>query len=202
VPPLLNGTPAPRPADLDAASGIEIGMMANFEWWPPQQGVRWFLREVFPHLHSGVRLHLFGKRSQAVATDHSGVVKHGYVPDIDAVWSTCHFMICPVFAGGGISVKLAEAVCRGVPVLATRYSARGLPIDSDPAIVLRETAGEWIEFLNSGAARELGRLSPSPRMIARFLPENHVDRFAHFLRAVVSAPAGAPAGISDLGKLG
>ena len=152
IPPLMNGMAALRSGSLKAASGIEIGMLANFEWWPARQGVSWFLREVFPHLHSGVRLHLFGKRSQDVAAKHARVVKHGYVPEIHAVWSTCHFMICPVFAGGGVSVKFVEAVCSGVPVLATPFAARGLEIDSDPAIVLRETAGEWIEFLNSSAA--------------------------------------------------
>jgi hypothetical protein len=186
IPPLLNGTSGPRPADLKTSAGLEIGMLANFEWWPAQQGLRWFLREVLPHLHSGVRLHLFGKRSSTVAAGRAGVVPHGYVPDLDAVWSTCHFMLCPVFGGGGVSVKVAEAVCRGVPVLATRYALRGLPIDPDPAIVLRETAAEWIEFLNSDAARELRQLSPSPSLTARFQPEQHVDRLADFLSTVLS----------------
>lgn len=187
VPPLLNGACAQRPASLNSTSGIEIGMLANFEWWPSQQGVHWFLKEVLPYLHSGVRLHLFGKGSDDIASDSLRVVKHGYVPELDVVWSTCDFMICPVLAGGGVSIKLADAVCRGVPVLATRYSVRGLPIDSDPAIVLLETAGEWIEFLNSNATRDLRRLSPSPQVIARFLPANQVDRFSHFLRTVLSA---------------
>ena len=197
VPPLMSGKAAPRPVRLNTTPTIEVGMLANFEWWPSQQGVRWFLRDVFPHLHSGVRLHLFGKRSEDVATAHPRVLKHGYVPELDAVSSTCDFMICPVFAGGGVSVKLAEAVCRGLPVLATRYATRGLPIDPDPAIVLRESASEWIEFLNSEAARELCRLSPSPRIIARFLPDNHAGRLADFLRTVVTTQASAAASVSD-----
>lgn len=194
VPPLMSGKRVPRPTRLNTTPGIEIGMLANFEWWPSQQGVRWFLREVLPHLHSGIRLHLFGQGSQDVATHHPRVMKHGYVPELDAVSSTCDFMICPVFGGGGVSVKLAEAVCRGLSVLATRYATRGLPIDPDPAIVLRESASEWIEFLNSSAARELRHLSPSPRIIARFLPENHAGRLAEFLKTVVPAWAGTPAG--------
>jgi glycosyltransferase involved in cell wall biosynthesis len=191
VPPLLNTVPAPRPARGNPNFAIEIGMLANFDWWPSQQGVRWFLQEVFPQLHSGVRLHLFGTGSQRVVTGHPDapkrVYKHGFVPDLEAVWSTCDFMICPVFAGGGVSIKLAEAVCRGVPVLATHYATRGLPIDPDPAIVLRESAAEWIEFLNSDAARELGRLSPSPQIIARFRPEAYVEPMARFLRAVAAS---------------
>ncbi len=191
VPPLLNRSRASRADEFSAASGIEIGMLANFEWWPSQQGLRWFLREVHPHLHSGVRLHLFGNLSENVATNHPGVVKHGYVKDLDEITSTCHFMICPVFAGGGVSVKFADMICHGIPVLATRYATRGLPVEPDSAIVLLETASEWIAFLNSGAARELYRLSPSPQIIARFLPESHIDRFSHFLETVLSSSASA-----------
>ena len=192
IPPLFDGTPATPRADLDTASGIEIGMLANFEWWPAQQGVRWFLQEVLPHLHSRVGLHLFGKRSLDIATTDPRVVKHGYVSELDTVWSTCHLMICPVFAGGGVSIKLVEAVCRGVPVLATRYAKRGLPIDSDPAIILRETPTEWIEFLNSDAALEVRRLAPSQQVIAHFLPGNHVGRFSHFLDHILAGTTSTP----------
>jgi polysaccharide biosynthesis protein PslH len=185
IPPLFDGTPAARPADLETASRLEIGMLANFGWWPAQQGVRWFLDEVFPQLRANIRLHLFGKGSEDIATEHPGVVKHGYISELDTVWSTCHLMICPVFAGGGVSIKLVEAVCRGVPVIATRYAMRGLPIDSDPAIILRDTPAEWIEFLNSCDALKVRQLSPSSRAIAHFLPKNHLDRLCHVLHEII-----------------
>jgi len=70
---------------------------------------------------------------------------------------------------------------------------RGLPIDSDPAIVLRETAGEWIEFLNSYAARGLGNLSPSPQIMAQFRQDTHVDRVSRFLSTVLPGLPAAPA---------
>jgi hypothetical protein len=89
-------------------------------------------------------------------------------------------MICPVLAGGGVSVKLVEVVCRGVPVLATRYAARGLRLEPDPAIVLLDHPKDWVEFLNSTAAPELRWLSPSLGVTARFRPENHVERVSRF----------------------
>jgi hypothetical protein len=193
VPPIVGTTAIRRPAEATAASGIEIGMLANFEWWPSQQGVRWFLQEVCPHLRPGVRLHLFGNRSEGIAAEYPRVIKHGFVTDLDTVWSTCHFMICPVFAGGGVSTKLADAIGRGIPVLATPYATRGLPMDADPAIVLRETAAEWIEFLNSNAARNLCRLSPSSRITARFLAANHIDPLSRFLRTALSGTTPTPA---------
>jgi glycosyltransferase involved in cell wall biosynthesis len=184
LPPLLGGSAPQRPVDVEDTAEIRIGMLANFEWWPPQQGVQWFLHEVLPHLHSRVRLHLFGRGSEDFAKNHPRVVAHGYLPDLEAVWNTCHFMICPVFAGGGVSIKFVEAICRGIPVLATHFAARGLAIEPDPAIELRDTASEWIDFLNSNAARELCRHAPSQEIVARFFPENHIDRLSDFFRKV------------------
>jgi hypothetical protein len=189
LPPLFDERPTPRLAGLGATAGIEIGMLANFEWWPSQNGLRWFLGRVFSGLHPGIRLHLFGKRSLTVVPDHPRVVKHGYVKSLDEVWSTCHFMICPVLAGGGVSIKLAEAVCRGVPVLATRYATRGLPLDPDPAIVLRDSPEDWVEFLNSDAARELRWRSPSRQIVVRFLPDHHIAGVSRFLDTVMVDPA-------------
>ncbi len=183
--------PVPRPVDLTGERGVEIGMLANFEWWPARQGLGWFLREIFPRLHSRIRLHLFGKGSEGMGPDHARIVKHGYVPDLNEVWSTCHFMICPELAGGGVSVKMTEAICRGIPVLATRFATRGLPLSPDPAIMVRNGSEEWVKFLNSDGARELGRRSPSSRIIARFRPEAHVERLAQFMEAAVAESAGA-----------
>jgi len=185
VPPLMKASPAARPPYSVGSSVMEIGMLANFGWWPSQQGVRWFLREVFPYLNHA-RLHLFGNHSQEVASEHSNVVKHGYLLELGVIWSACDFMICPVFAGGGVSIKLVEAISHGVPVVATHYAIRGIPVEPDPAIVLRDSTREWIEFLNSPAARELHRLSPSPRIIARFLPECYIEGLSNFLKAVLS----------------
>ena len=190
IPPLVPAAGTPRARNLGDASEIDIGMLANFEWWPSLEGARWFLREVLPNLRPGIRVHFFGKRSESLPTDDARAVKHGYTADLGLVWSTCHFMICPVFAGGGVSVKLVDPVCRGVPVLATHYSVRGLPIKPDDAIVLRDTAVEWIEFLNSGAARRLGTLSPSPEVMGQFHPSSHVERFACFLQTVLPGAAG------------
>ena len=183
LPPLIGGSPRCTPGGN--ADDIEIGMLSNFEWWPGRQGLRWFMEKVLPYLRGRVRLHLFGRHSLEVAPHHPLIVKHGYVASVDEVWSTCHFMICPVLAGSGVSIKLAEAVSRGIPVLATLYAARGLPLDPDPAIVLLDYAEDWVEFLNSAAARELRSLSPAPRNIACFQPETHVENVARFLRPLL-----------------
>jgi glycosyltransferase involved in cell wall biosynthesis len=127
-----------------------------------------------------VQLHLFGKDSDRIAPNHPSIQRHGYVADLAEVWGACDFMICPVISGGGVSVKVAEALYNGMPLVGSRLSARGLPLDPDPSIVLLDGAEDWIQFLNSGAQGLAGRTVP--RSIAdRFSVAAHSLAFSTFL---------------------
>jgi len=155
-------------------------MLANFGWWPNREGLAWFVAKVFPHISSKIQLHVFGPESQRVAPIHPRIRRHGYVASLSEVWETCDIMISPVFSGGGVSVKVAEAIYNGMPLLGSVFSARGLPLDPDPSIVLLDRPEAWIEFLNSGADALAGRTVP--RSIAdRFRAEVYCQAFSEFL---------------------
>jgi hypothetical protein len=108
-------------------------------------------------------------------------VEHGVVEDIEEVWATCDFLICPTFATGGVCVKLAEAVYNRMPVLATRHAARGLALDDDAALVFLDGAGEWIEFLNSTAAIRLADRQVAEKTAATFAMDTHRDGLQQFV---------------------
>jgi len=139
------------------------------------------MRDVFPSLPPWIHLNLFGNQSRSVAPDHPRVRQHGYVESLDQVWSTCDFMICPILSGGGVCVKLAEAVHHGMPLLATRFASRGLPLDPDPAIILQDDAQGWVEFLISEAARQLGGRVVSERISAQFNDSTQAPVLSEFL---------------------
>jgi glycosyltransferase involved in cell wall biosynthesis len=183
IPPLFDYRPAEWSRTPNLDGHIDIGLLANFGWWPNRQGLRWFLNEVFPHIPETMHLHLFGEHSERVAPRHPRVVGHGFVPKLQDVWAQCDFMICPIRHGGGVSVKFAEIVYNGVPVVASSFTARGVPLEPHPSIVLLDGAPEWIRFLRSPAARELPLrrgLSPSA---PTFSLESHVAPVQAFIRA-------------------
>jgi hypothetical protein len=172
VPPLFDYTPNYVRRRKVGAS-LQIGYVGNFRWWPNRQGLRWFASRVLPHVTSPIRLNLFGTGSERAWRGDPRVVGHGVVEDIDRIWAQCDFLICPAFASGGVSVKLAEAVYNRLPVLANRHAARGLPLGSDPAIVLADDPAEWIEFLNSAAAIELAERKVSAKTASKFAVESY-----------------------------
>jgi glycosyltransferase involved in cell wall biosynthesis len=153
VPPLFDYPPTPRIPPKAQALYTEIGFLGNFGWWPNRHGLHWFLNEVFPYAGEKLRLHLFGEGSQRSEWRRERVIPHGYIADLQQVWSSCDFMVCPIFSGGGAKIKLAEALYNGIPVLASSFAARGLPLNSQPGVVLLDHAKEWIEFLRSSDLR-------------------------------------------------
>jgi hypothetical protein len=114
----------------------------------------------------------------------------------------------PIRHGSGISVKAAESLYHGMPILSTSFGLRGLPAIDHPQIVRRETAEEWVSFLSSPESRTLCK-DRLPLSVSRhFELEANVSRFVNFLSRLLRLKhphlvpdACQPAGISAGSKI-
>jgi glycosyltransferase involved in cell wall biosynthesis len=176
IPPVFDYQPNPRAPRT--GEKLIVGMFADFTWWPNLTGLRWFLREVWPALDSHIELHLFGFGSSAVGAGIRRVHSYGFVEDQREPFDRCDLMIAPIVSGAGIKVKVAEALHNGVPVIATPFALRGLPINSDDAVHSADSPEQWIRFLNSGDARSLAQRRVSAGTASYSSPQ----RFAPALR--------------------
>jgi len=69
-----------------------------------------------------------------LASQNSDVVRiEGYVEDLDAVFGRAAALLAPLRFGGGIKIKVLDALARGLPVLATSVAAEGIPMKPDGA---------------------------------------------------------------------
>ncbi|MCC7114965.1 MAG: glycosyltransferase [Burkholderiales bacterium] len=183
LPPLF-AQPPTRVAK--AANGrLDLGLLADFAWWPNRDAARWFVREVLDRVGGDVRLHLYGHRSGEVVRPHPRVAMHGFVDDLARVWSSCDGMVVPIRYGAGVSVKVAESLYHGMPVASTRHGLRGLPPFDHPQVVRCDSADEWIGFLSGARARSwsAGRL-PIEASLPFDLAAN-ASRFDAFLARVL-----------------
>jgi hypothetical protein len=186
LPPIFDGPPARRRVLAPDDDILNLGMLANFEWWPSRQGLDWFAREVLPQLSAGIRLHLFGRGSVEAAPTDVRVVAHGRADSLDEVWSACDVMICPVLSGGGVSIKMAEAVYRGMPLIGTRFAARGLPLVPHPSIVLLDDAAGWARYLNENGLDLASQIVPT-ELSARFRIDRYAKAVSDFLLEAIGA---------------
>ena len=196
LPPAFAYPPCPRRPPPGDGEPLQIGFLGNFGWWPNRQALNWFLTKVFPQAGRGIHLQLFGEQSTNGRWPE-GVTAHGYVPEVRKVFGLCHFMICPVLGGGGVSIKAAEAIYNRVPILATPFGVRGLPLSNDPAIVLRESAQDWTDFLSSRAAHALAGVSVLEANSRRFLSDDRGTSLQSYVLRVLGSKVGAGQQESD-----
>ncbi len=181
IPPLFEYPSDVRDPASDTQEPLSLGFMANFGWWPNQVGLRWFTKEVLPRTRSTFEVHLFGHDSERSGGADPRITRHGFVQDRCEIWQTCDLMICPVVAGAGVPVKLAEVIYNGMPVLTTGFAAHGLSIDEGEGIAVRNRAEDWAAFIDSGA-RELALQQPAEEVREMFDRDRYREPLLRYLR--------------------
>jgi hypothetical protein len=180
VPPLFTHPPE-RIAKEGSPDILDLGLLANFTWWPNRDGLRWLQRDVLQRLPGNIRVHLFGQFATEVAPADARIVAHSFVDDLRTIWRTCDWMIVPTRFGSGVSVKTAESLYHGMPLLSTPFGMRGLPAFEHPQIVVRDNADDWVSFLSSPEARILSRSRLSNAISDYFSVLTYRDPFRNLL---------------------
>jgi len=162
------------PASEIAEEPFSITITGSFEWKPKQQSLAVLLTEVFPRIRAKeerAKLYVVGKgvpsdlRRVAERTPAVWVV--GAVADVRPyVWRSS-LVINYLESGGGIALKVLEAMAMRKPVLTNALGCEGISVKSGQAVFVTEGFDEFA----SGAAQllrdELGR---------RRLAENGYER--------------------------
>ncbi len=60
----------------------------------------------------------------------------GFVDDLTGLFRECHLFVAPLPEGGGIKIKILEAMARGIPVVTTPVGAEGITCPEDDAVVI------------------------------------------------------------------
>lgn len=150
--------------------------LGGFDWGPNVDACTWFLKEIWPLVSDlDLEVHLIGKNPPNNLLDKNDKKKvfiHGFVEDISQYLSESDIFIVPLREGGGIRVKILEAMNHGIPVISTSKGCEGLPYSYGKNILVANTAVEFskciIQLYKSETLRE--ELSKNGRL---YLQENH-----------------------------
>lgn len=133
------------PRKLGVNQSPVFGMLANFDYPPNRSAYAMLVREWLPVLRSeNVKLVVAGFSANTLPPA-PGVENWGSLSSINEFYDEVDFALAPMTEGGGMKVKVVEALARGIPVIATDAAVSGLP----PAIagsVMRwsELTGNWL----------------------------------------------------------
>lgn len=141
-------------ADRQVA-GFHVLWMGGFDWYPNAEGVGWFIEQVYPLIKdqlraNGIVLHFCGGNPpDALEAIHDGqqVIVHGFVEDLRPILDQTHLLMVPLLSGGGIRVKIVEAMSAGIPVLSTSKGCEGIGATDDVNILVRDDAAAFASAL-------------------------------------------------------
>lgn len=107
----------PRERDLAAP---RVAFVGDRRWPPNEEGAR-LLLQWWPAISAGVpgaELLVIGHGDRPLPVV-AGVRELGFVEDLDATLATCRGILASIATGGGVRVKILDAVARGMPVIGT-----------------------------------------------------------------------------------
>ena len=144
---------------------LHIGTM----FWPPNiDGILWFLREIFPLIRARrpeTTFDLVGAKPppeiMAYNGNSSGVNVTGYVVDPTPYYESTGVMVVPLRAGGGMRVKILNALAQGLPIVSTTLGYEGIDVEPNRHLLVADTAEAFAQATialleNKQLANELG----------------------------------------------
>jgi glycosyltransferase involved in cell wall biosynthesis len=137
----------PRYSAREPKSLLFVG---SFNHHPNVDAAEWLCEDIFPQVlraHPDSKLYIVGPNPPqhlvARGSRLPGLQILGFVDDLDAVLQRCRVFIAPLRFGGGVKVKILQAMAHGLPVVTTRIGAEGITVGGNNPLL----GGESIERL-------------------------------------------------------
>jgi polysaccharide biosynthesis protein PslH len=166
-----------------------IGLIGNCTFTFNEDGVKWFIRHVWPMIKREIpraQLRLVGRGSAGYLTKLGpDIIGLGWLEDPGEEIASWSAMIVPIKVGAGTRVKVAEGFARRCPVVATTIGAFGYDLENGREILLADRADDFasacVLLLRTP---ELGE-ALSERAHKRFLEQWTWDSFESTVGTVV-----------------
>jgi polysaccharide biosynthesis protein PslH len=151
-----------------AEDPLLITLTGSFEWRPKQQSLFKLLKDVFPLVKKripGVKLQVVGKGMpedlKLMAEGISGVKITGAVPDVRPYIAQSSLLINYLESGGGIALKVLEAMAMRKAVLCNALGCEGIPVTPGRDVLVADGPEDFAE-----AAAQLIKNESARRAVA------------------------------------
>jgi glycosyltransferase involved in cell wall biosynthesis len=157
-------------------AGPNILTLGTLHYPPNADGIRWFIKEIFPLIRQEVpqaHLTIVGKNppqdfSQMASAHPDNITVTGYVPNLTPYFENSTLVVIPVRAGSGMRVRILETFARGMPTVTTTVGLEGIEGTPGEDILVADTAPDFaaavVKLLVDKALQE--KLSEGGRRLA------------------------------------
>jgi glycosyltransferase involved in cell wall biosynthesis len=141
-------------ANSDKVEFPSIFHIGALDWMPNQEGLAWFLDNVWSRINQQfpeMKFYIAG-RGDATWFDSSqykNVILLGEIEDAAAFISSKAIMIVPLFSGSGMRVKIIEGMALGKAVVSTSIGIEGIIHHQNEDVLIADTPKSFIEAITS-----------------------------------------------------
>jgi glycosyltransferase involved in cell wall biosynthesis len=137
---------------------LSLSFIGSLDWLPNQEGLRWFLHEVWiPEIRPRfpeMTFHIAGRNAPdwLRRLEAPGVVVHGEVHSAADFIRAHSVMVVPLLSGGGMRAKALEGMALGKVVLSTPIGMEGIDAVHGDNCLLADTPQAMVEAIAWGLA--------------------------------------------------
>jgi len=126
--------------------------IGSMNWIPNEEGIKWFLEEVWPKVITevpNIKLYLAGREmpSWLKNLNRNNVIIVGEVPDAYVFIKSKTISIAPLFSGSGIRIKIIESMALGKAVISTTIGAEGINYADNENIMIADDVSSYVKAI-------------------------------------------------------
>jgi glycosyltransferase involved in cell wall biosynthesis len=140
-----------------------IVSVASMDWLPNVEGIIWFITKMWPIVKQRIpqaKLYIVGKNPPTKIKKLAGedIIVTGFVEDVRGYMAKGAVFIVPLRTGGGMRIKILNALAMGKAVVSTSVGCEGIDVEDGRNICIADSEEEFVQgvinLLNNGNKRE------------------------------------------------
>ncbi|MGA2912007.1 MAG: glycosyltransferase [Methanoregula sp.] len=137
-----------KQCDMPFADRKDLMFLGGFVHLPNIDAMRWFVKEIFPHIMQGVsdiKLYIIGSNPPQEIENlaFNNIVVVGYCEDLTPYFNNCRVFIAPLRYGAGVKGKINQSMSYGLPVVTTPIGAEGMNLIDGNNVLIGQTPVEF-----------------------------------------------------------
>lgn len=139
--------------EIKKETKLKISFIGSLDWMPNLEGLNWFIENCWHKnnlKNTNIELHIAGRNTPEwlFSLNEENIFIHGEVENSAKFLSSYSLMIVPLLSGGGMRLKILEAMSVGTVVISTELGFEGIEADDNVNILKANTPEEFIEKIN------------------------------------------------------
>lgn len=133
---------------------INVLWVGGFDWLPNYNAGIWFAQKIYPIINSRfnkqkIHFQFIGNNppDELKKIENKNISIYGYVENIDEFWKNADIFIVPILEGGGVRIKIIDAMSYGIPVVSTAKGAEGLAVTNKKNIYIADNPKEFCDYI-------------------------------------------------------